>query len=162
MAGSQKSTQSFFSVRRVRDSRIDLGNTHIMYVRSHEKLIVWQESYQFCLWMYTLTQKFPMDERFGLTNQMRRSAYSVPTNIAEGNTKHSPKEKRHFFEISHASLEELHCQCRLSCDLHYISVKEMKEADDHINRISYLLSQLSASLRAPPRTLRTPRILRNP
>lgn len=117
-----------------------------MHERPYEKLIVWQESYKLCLFVYKLTIKFPPYERFGLVSQMRRSSYSVPINIAEGNSKKSTKEKERFFEIAHASLEELHCESRLSKDLDYISAQEYESLDDHSQRVSYLLIKFRNSL----------------
>ena len=117
-----------------------------MYERPYEKLIVWQEAYKLCLWIYQLTRKFPPDERFGLISQMRRSGYSVPINIAEGNVKRSKKEKLHFFEIAQASLEELHCECKLARDLQYMTLEEFSKTDQQIHRVSYLLTKLRASI----------------
>ncbi|MFH0851855.1 MAG: four helix bundle protein [Candidatus Peregrinibacteria bacterium] len=77
---------------------------------------------------------------------MRRSAYSVPMNIAEGNVKHSGKEKAHFFEIALSSLEELHCQCRIALGLHYIPEKIFVEADQRIHRASYLITRLRSAV----------------
>jgi four helix bundle protein len=118
-----------------------------MHQRPHEQLVAWQEAYKLCRSIYALTKKFPSDERYGLTQQMRRSSYSVPTNIAEGNRKSSHKEKRHFFEIALCSLEELHCEARLSHDLGYIKKEEFIQIDDHINRVSFLLSKLRAAFK---------------
>lgn len=117
-----------------------------MHERPHEKLIVWQESHKLCLFIYKLTFKFPSEEKFGLVSQMRRSAYSVPINIAEGNGKKSKKDKERFFEIAHASLEELHCESKLTLDLGYISNSDYKDIDDRIQRTSYILTKLRASL----------------
>lgn len=114
--------------------------------RPYEKLIVWREAYQLCLMVYRHTASFPTSERFGLVSQMRRSAYSVPINIVEGNARRSPKEKARFFRIAQASLEELHCECRLSQDLSYLTNDQFREVDDHIQRVSYLLVKLVASL----------------
>ena len=94
-----------------------------------------------------MIRKFPTHERNGLIDQMRRSSYSIPFNIAEGNTKRTPKGKKQFFNIAHASLEELHSQVRISRDLNYINPKEFIETDDHINRVSYLLTRLQAAFR---------------
>ena len=124
----------------------EIRYTFRMHERPYEKLIVWQESYKLCLFVYKLTIKFPPHERFGLVSQMRRSSYSVPINIAEGNSKKSTKEKERFFEIAHASLEELHCESHLSKDLGYISALEYEAMDDHIQRVSYLLTKLRSSL----------------
>ena len=117
-----------------------------MYQRPHERLVAWKEGYNLCLEIYKVTKEFPSDERFGLTSQMRRSAYGIPTNIAEGNTKKSMKERAHFFEIAHASLEELHCECRLAKDLEYIDEKILDSLDTKINRVSFLLHRLRSSL----------------
>jgi four helix bundle protein len=117
-----------------------------MHERPYEKLIVWQEAYKLCLSIYKLTCTFPSEEKFALVSQMRRSAYSVPMNIAEGNTKKSAKEKMRFIEIAHASLEELHCELRLSTDLEYIKISDFESYDEAVKRTSFLLTRLSASL----------------
>ncbi|OGJ55974.1 hypothetical protein A3D88_01080 [Candidatus Peribacteria bacterium RIFCSPHIGHO2_02_FULL_52_16] len=117
-----------------------------MHLRMHERLIVWQEAYKFCVWIYVLTKKFPKEEKYGLTSQIRRSSMSVPTNIAEGNAKKSGKEKRHYMEIASASLEEVHVEILLARDLKYISPEEFSKTDQWINRISYLIMKFSSSI----------------
>ena len=94
-----------------------------------------------------MIRKFPPYEWRGLVDQMRRSSYSVPQNIAEGNTKRTSPAKRQFFNFAHASLEELHSQLRIAHELHYISHDEFIQADDHVNRVSYLLTRLSAAFK---------------
>lgn len=116
-----------------------------MHRRPYEALVVWKEAHRLCLLIYNCTSTFPTDEKFGLISQMRRSAFSVPMNIVEGNSRRSPKEKSRFFEISLASLDELHYQCRLANDLHYMNVP--KELDDHIQHVSYLLTKLRSGFR---------------
>jgi four helix bundle protein len=113
--------------------------------RPYQKLISWQEAHKLCLWVYIVTKSFPVEERFRLVNQMCRSAYSVSTNIAEGNARRSNKDKAHFFEISLASLEELHYQCLLSKDMKYLTPAQFSEANDKICRVSYLVSRLRAA-----------------
>ncbi len=115
------------------------------HIRPYEKLIVWRESHILCLRTYELTTKFPKHERFRLVDQMCRSAYSAPMNIAEGNMKISRKEKRRYFEIALGSIEELHYQMFLARDLHYITPEEFKSIDDHIQRVSYLLTKLRSA-----------------
>lgn len=109
-------------------------------------MIVWQEAHRLCLSVYQATKSFPSDERFGLISQMQRSSYSVPTNIAEGNGKKSWKEKAHFYETAHCSLEELSYQCMLARDLKYLSGETSETLDDHTQRVSYLLTRLRSSL----------------
>ena len=118
-----------------------------MHIRPYQKLIVWQEAHKLCMCIYAITREYPKDERFGLVSQMRRSSSSIPTNIAEGNAKKSTKERSHFFEISKASLEELHYQCFLSKDLQYISERRYEELDDHIQRVRFILEKLRKSLK---------------
>jgi four helix bundle protein len=118
-----------------------------MHIRPYEKIIAWKEAHQLCLRIYQLTTHFPSHERYALVSQMRRSAYSVPMNIAEGNAKRSAKEKERFFEIASASLEELHYQLLLGRDLKYLTQEVFDECDAHIHRTSYLLMRLRASIR---------------
>ncbi len=116
-----------------------------MHERPHHKLIAWKEAYSLCLGMYVVTKSLPTEERFALGDQIRRSATSVPLNIAEGNAKRTPKEKRRYFEIALASLEELHCQISIARDLQYLSKDTFTKIDDHMNRVSYLLTRLRGS-----------------
>ena len=114
--------------------------------RPYEKLIAWQEAFALCLWIYEISRSYPSDEKFGLVSQMRRSAQSVAMNIAEGNAKRSLKEKAYFFETALASLEELHCQCRISLGLKLMSQENFQKADEHIHRISFLLNKLRTAV----------------
>ena len=117
-----------------------------MSERMYQKLIVWKEAHSLCLTIYKITKDFPADEKFSLVSQMRRSAYGVPMNIAEGNARRTHKEKLRFVDIAIASLEELHYQCILSKDLGYIEEGTLKKLDDQIMRTGYLLEQLRKSL----------------
>src|SRR5450755_2541522 len=79
-----------------------------------EKLDVWQEAIQFADLVYELTRAFPHDERFGLTNQMRRAAVSISFNIAEGNSRGSRPDFSRFIEIATGSLFEVVSQATVS------------------------------------------------
>jgi len=116
--------------------------------RLYEKLVVWQEAHKLCLSVYKLLPQFPSEERFCLCNQIRRSAYSVPMNIVEGNSKRSSKEKLHFIEHSEGSLEELDYQLFLSRDLKYITSEQFELFRNHIRRVSYLLTRFRAGIKA--------------
>ena len=109
-------------------------------------LIAWKEAHKLCLWIYKITEEFPTAERYRLTNQLCKAAASVPTNIAEGNSRRTKKDKSHFLDTALASLEEVHYECKLSCDLGILSYEHFRTADMHIHRISYLLTRLRASL----------------
>ena len=123
--------------------------------RPYQNLVAWKEAYTLSLWVYSVTSKFPSEERHGLTQQMRRSASSVPINIAEGNTKESLKNRARYFEIALSSLNELHCEMLLSRDLHYLTPEEFARGADHLHRVSFLLTRLLQAVRSriTPRSL---------
>lgn len=82
---------------------------------SFEKLEVWQLSRKLTGKIYTLTSNFPESERFGMINQIRRAGISIPSNIAEGTSRNSFKEKIRFIEISYSSLMEV-LNCLIICN----------------------------------------------
>lgn len=88
---------------------------------NYTDLDIWKESRALVKLVYTLTASFPKEESYGLTNQIRRSAVSIPSNIAEGCGRQSSKETIHFLYISRGSLYELETQVYLSLDLNYIT-----------------------------------------
>lgn len=90
-------------------------------IRSFQDLIAWQESHSLALKVYSITSKFPRQEPFSLVDQMRRCAISISSNIAEGFSRNSQKEKRQFYYMSLGSVTELQNQLILSKDLNYIS-----------------------------------------
>lgn len=92
--------------------------------------------------VYSLLRTFPKEEQYALCDQLRRAVVSVPSNIAEGMTRTSNKEKAHFIEISYGSLMEVYCQLQLATDLGYISESQLFERKGHIQHISRLLSGL--------------------
>jgi four helix bundle protein len=87
--------------------------------RSFEDLVVWQKAHQFVLQVYAMTEKFPRNEMFGLTSQLRRAAVSIAANIAEGFKKSGKADKARFFNIAQGSSEECRYFLILSRDLKY-------------------------------------------
>ena len=75
--------------------------------RPHRKLIAWQKAIELVTEIYKITESFPRTEEFGLSSQMRRAAISVPSNIAEGLTRKTNKDKVHFLNIAQSSLSEI-------------------------------------------------------
>ena len=75
--------------------------------RSYRELIAWQKAMKFVTEIYAATQRFPAEERYGLTNQLRRASVSVPSNIAEGQARFSQKEFHHFLSQERGSLVEI-------------------------------------------------------
>ncbi len=111
-----------------------------MHVFSFEKLEVWQNSVELTKIIYQITKKFPNDERFGLISQMRRAVISVSSNIAEGNSRNTNKDKSRFTTMSYTSLMELMNQAIISFELSYISQKELNEVRE---KVSYIANQLN-------------------
>jgi four helix bundle protein len=109
---------------------------------SHRDLIVWQKSYQLSIIVYSLTQKFPKEEMFGLVSQLRRASVLIPSNIAEGNTRFSKKDNAQFMRIAYGSACEVDTQLLLSKDLKYISEKEYTEAVLLLSEIMKMLYTL--------------------
>lgn len=97
-------------------------------IRNFQEIIAWQKAHLLALRVYLITKNFPRPEEYGLTNQMRRCAVSIPSNIAEGFKRKTVKDSAHFYNISEGSLEELKYQLLLSRDLNYISDKVYVEA----------------------------------
>ncbi len=97
-------------------------------------LVVWQKSHQLVLEIYKITQNYPAEEKFGLVSQMRRAAYSIPANIAEGFKRMSAKDKIRFYNIAQASLSELSYFLILSKDLKYC-IKSFSNQIEDINKL---------------------------
>ncbi len=95
--------------------------------KRYKDLNVWQEARKLSKDIYSLTSEFPKEEQFGLINQMRRCAISVPSNIAEGCGRNYPKDSIQFFHISRGSLYELETQSYLSFDLNYIDQTKLNQ-----------------------------------
>ncbi len=108
-------------------------------VKSFEDLIVWQKAHKLTLKVFEITSKFPAHESYSITSQLRRAAYSVPSNIVEGHSRVSQKEFKHFLSISKGSLSELHYFLILSRDLQYLIEKIFSELIIDLNEVSKIL-----------------------
>ncbi len=105
----------------------------------HKDLEVWKKSIELVVNIYKLTSQLPEEEKFGLTNQMRRASVSIPSNIAEGCARVSDKESLRFMDIALGSLAELETQLIIVEKLGYMSCEHALE---EINNVSALLSGL--------------------
>ncbi|MFA4862728.1 MAG: four helix bundle protein [Bacteroidales bacterium] len=103
--------------------------------KSFVELAVWQKAHSLVLDIYLLTKTFPKEELYGLTNQLRRAAVSVPANIAEGFGRFSKTEKVRFFNISQGSLNEVKYFLILANDLKYGEVEMLKSKSEEISKI---------------------------
>ena len=88
--------------------------------KDFKDLEAWKKAHHIVLEVYKLTRDYPPEERYGLVSQMRRAAVSVPSNIAEGFGRRGKKDKVHFYNMAHSSLEELRYQLILSKDLCFL------------------------------------------
>jgi len=108
-------------------------------MRDFHKLKVWERAHQLTLKIYMVTQAFPKEEIYGLTNQMRRSSASIPTNISEGCGRNSTAETIHFFTMAIGSASELEYQLILVHDLHYIQENEYRELSTELVEVRKML-----------------------
>lgn len=107
---------------------------------NYTDLEVWKYSRSLVKIVYMLTKSFPKEEIYGLTNQIRRSVISVPSNIAEGIGRQSNKETIHFLYIAKGSLQEVETQLYVSFDLEYISEEELKNTLEKVISSKKLLN----------------------
>lgn len=87
------------------------------YITTYKELIVWKKAIELVKEIYLLTEKFPRSEMYGIISQMRRAAISIPSNIAEGYGRRSPKEYAQFYSIAYGSALELETQLIIGKDL---------------------------------------------
>jgi four helix bundle protein len=111
-------------------------------MRDFKKLKVWQRSHQLVLDIYKSTEKFPKIELYGLTSQIRRSAVSIPSNIAEGCGKEGQAEFARYLRIAMGSANELEYQLILSHDLQYLTAEVFETLIDEVNQLKKMLVTL--------------------
>lgn len=111
-------------------------------INSFTKLDAWQEGHKLVLMIYKITQNFPKDEIFGLTNQIRRAAVSITSNISEGFSRQSYKEKIQFYHISLGSTTEVQNQILIARDVGYISKNEFQNISEKTIKINKILNGL--------------------
>jgi four helix bundle protein len=116
-------------------------------MHNYKELIVWKKSRILCSDMYVLTSKFPSDEKFGITNQLRRAVVSIPSNIAEGSSRNSNKDFSRFLEIAIGSAYEIENQILISFDLGFITKSELDEMTLKIDEIIKMVSKFRSSLK---------------
>ncbi|MEO6613254.1 MAG: four helix bundle protein [Chitinophagaceae bacterium] len=113
---------------------------------SHKRLDVYTMSLKLLKEVYTITKTFPKEEMYVLISQIRRSAISVCSNIAEGASRHSKAEKRRFYEISRSSLVEMDTQFEIALLLNYFNTGQIKELEEYLESIFRMLSKMIANL----------------
>jgi len=114
-------------------------------IHSFTDLIAWKESHKLVLQIYRITKLFPTEEKFGLIDQMKRCGVSISSNIAEGFSRKTKKEKAQFFYMALGSLTELQNQLLISRDLTYIDNKTFTKLVEQTVTISKLINGLVKS-----------------
>jgi four helix bundle protein len=109
---------------------------------SYRDLIAWQKAKSVALDVYRCTRRFPRDEVYGLSSQMRRAAVSVPSNIAEGKGRYSRKEFVQFLYHARGSLLELQTQLSIARDLDYIDLAAFKSLESQTEELGRILNGL--------------------
>lgn len=109
-------------------------------VNSYKDLIVWQKSMDLVVYIYEVTEQFPKSEMYGLTSQMRRSAVSIPPNIAEGRRRGGYKEYHHFLQTAYASGAELETQIEIAKRLPFGKNLNYEKADQLLNEVMRMLN----------------------
>lgn len=114
-----------------------------------EKLDVWQLAITYSSDIYRSTQRFPVEERFGLTNQVRRSAVSVAANLAEGSGRGTHKDFGRFIEIAFGSLMETVSHLRIAKDQQWLAEEDDERLYETAERLGRMLSKLRSSIVSP-------------
>jgi four helix bundle protein len=125
-------------------------------LKNYKDLKVWQKSYELCLEIYRITAKFPKEEIYGLTSQIRRSAVSILSNIAEGYGRKTTADYIRMLYISYGSVCELETQILLAGDLDLIEKGVLDKLKEDIAEIERMLKALIKSLENKPLNPRPP------
>ena len=119
-----------------------------MKIVSYKDLIVWQKAMAMVEIVYNLTQKMPKEELFSLTNQIRRAAISVPSNIAEGFGRQSKKEYQQFLSIANGSVCEIETQLLLCVRIGYLTEENTKDTFQLLSEIGKMITAIKQKLKS--------------
>lgn len=115
-------------------------------IKTYRDLMVWQKAMALVKEVYSTTRSFPKEEQFGLTQQIRRAAVSIPSNIAEGNGRGTKPDYIRFLQIARGSLYETQTQIELSRDLGFLPDSASKQLCSSCNEIERMLNSLISKL----------------
>ena len=123
--------------------------------KAHKKLKAWREAIELVKVIYEITSRLPPEEKYGLTSQMRRSAISIPSNIAEGAARQTKKESVQYYMIARGSLSELDTQVELCGQLNLLGSSHISHLSSHVNAVD-ALSQRTIPYNKTNRTQQRP------
>jgi len=109
-------------------------------IKTFQDVRVWQRAHEMVLKIYKITAEFPNEEKYGLTNQLRRAAISVASNLVEGFKRKSYKDRIHFYNMADGSVEEVKYQLLLAKDLRYIGENLYKKIIEIVEEVSKMLN----------------------
>jgi four helix bundle protein len=116
-----------------------------------EELVVWQNAMELSVKIYKLTMKSPLEKDFGLRDQIRRSAVSIPSNIAEGDERNSNPDSIRHFKIAKGSLAEIRTQLRIAHEIGYIADEEYQFFNDEYRKLANQLGRLISVRKTHPK-----------
>ena len=117
-------------------------------MKDYKKLIVWQKGHDNAKLVYDLTKRFPKEERYGITSQIRRAVVSVPTNIAEGCGKFTQRDFARYLQIAFGSAQETEYLSLLSYELGYLEEEQYLKTKSLTNEVKAMLISLLKKVRA--------------
>lgn len=117
---------------------------------NYKELIVWHKSVDLVTEIYSYTKHFPKEELYSLTNQIRRSSISIPSNIAEGHSRRSQADYIQFLKIARGSCAEFETQLMISKNLNYLSINDFAHLSEKSEEIAKMLNALITKLQANP------------
>lgn len=123
-----------------------------MSVISYKDLVVWQKTMDLAVEIYGVSRRFPKEEMYGLTSQIRRATVSIPANIAEGHGRKGRRDFAHFLSIARGSLGETQTLLALAVRLGYAEIKAVDTAQGMMDEIGRMLNKLYHSLVLPVRS----------
>ncbi len=112
-----------------------------------KELVIWKKSRAFCTEIYSITSSFPNDEKFGITNQLRRASVSITSNIAEGSSRNSNKDFSRFLEIAIGSAYEIETQLLIASDLGFLKSNKSETLIEQLEEIIKMISKFSSTLK---------------
>jgi len=115
-------------------------------VKDYSQLIAWQKAMDFVEAVYRASKSFPKDEMFGLTSQIRRAAVSIPSNIAEGQSRRSSREFVHFLAVAKGSLSEAETQLMIAGRLGYIRNDDLSKLLEKAGELGRVVNGLSNAI----------------
>jgi four helix bundle protein len=114
--------------------------------KTHKDLDLWKDSIELVVEIYRITRNFPKEELYGITNQIRRAAVSIPANTSEGSARHSPADFTRFLRIAQGSLSEFETLLLISLKLNYLDLVSFTSVQGKIFKINAQLSGLIKSI----------------